>query len=518
MSSEEALATGTTKIQPVINAGTVVSLEIHPKVSESTTSDDEKSTPEQDKPPFSVFTKREKWVLISITSYAGFLSAVAGSIYFPVIPTLATEFHTSPVSPFSASHSSGSASTIALAIGVVSDIAMPHERGTFLGVSVLGALTGPRPVLGGVFAGTLGWRPVITSITSSLLTYIGPTLQMDLLVHVYRIWGVLSRHTSVSHAWFLPETLRHIVGDGSILAPWWDRPLIPVIGPYRRRLHEDTKEESNQSSATSAGKQASTRMNPLRLLLQLDVVIMLFCSSLSFALFTAMQAVTSVIFQRTYTYLDETFIGLCYLPTGLGMMAGSFLTGRLLDRIYVKDRKAWMDSQAVDGAGDEKGAEKRRMDTLDERVKQELELSFRLEYVRLKSSVVYSLLLGAMALAFGWMVEQKVQLAGPLIMQFILGWCVIGQGNSLQTLLIDNFPKQGSSTTAMVNLFRCSLSAVLTSIINIILEAIGIGWTFTLLGGLFLVLAPTLILLIIRIGPRWRRRRMLARWEAESKM
>ncbi|KAG8852814.1 hypothetical protein FRB96_008502 [Tulasnella sp. 330] len=500
MSSEEALATGTTKIQPVINAGTVVSLEIHPKVSESTTSDDEKSTPEQDKPPFSVFTKREKWVLISITSYAGFLSAVAGSIYFPVIPTLATEFHTSVslmnltvtsylifqgllmggacwfVAPvfwapladvkgrrpiylaclsllcitcmaialvpsdkwwllllFRCFQSSGSASTIALAIGVVSDIAMPHERGTFLGVSVLGALTGPRPVLGGVFAGTLGWRPVITSITSSLLTYIGPTLQMDLLVHVYHIWGVLSRHTSVSHAWFLPETLRHIVGDGSILAPWWDRPLIPVIGPYRRRLHEDTKEQSNQSSATSAGKEASTRMNPLRLLLQLDVVIMLFCSSLSFALFTAMQAVTSVIFQRTYTYLDETFIGLCYLPTGLGMMAGSFLTGRLLDRMYVKDRKAWMDSQAVDGAGDEKGAEKRRMDTLDERVKQELELSFRLEYVRLKSSVVYSLLLGAMALAFGWMVEQKVQLAGPLIMQFIY-----------------NFPKQGSSTTAMV--------------------------------------------------------------------
>lgn len=64
--------------------------------------------------PFSVFTTREKWTLIVMTSYAGFfrsvyvlscagavdqkfrfISATSSSIYFPVIPTLAKDFNTS---------------------------------------------------------------------------------------------------------------------------------------------------------------------------------------------------------------------------------------------------------------------------------------------------------------------------------------------------------------------------------------------------------------------------------------
>ncbi|KAG9036778.1 hypothetical protein FRB95_007876 [Tulasnella sp. JGI-2019a] len=527
--------------------------------SESPTLEDNKNASHERVPPFSIFTKGEKWTLIAMTSYAGFLSAISSSMYFPAIPTLATDFHTSVslmnltittylifqgISPvfwapladvkgrrpiylaclsllcvtcvaialvpldkwwllllFRCFQSSGSASTIAMAAGVVSDIALPQERGTFLGVSTLGALLGPSigPVIGGVFAGTLGWRWIFWFMCIAA----GVCFTLILL--------------------FLPETLRHIVGDGSIIAPWWDRPLVPLIGPHRRQRHNDdsnSKEPSPQSS-TPTRKKAPTRMNPLLLLFQLDAVCCLLCNSFGFSVFTAMQAVMAVVFQRNYPYLNETDIGLCYLPTGLGMMGGSFLTGRFLDRIYKRDRRAWIEANQAD---DTKGTEKSlggdgQNDALaqDERAQQELELTFPLERARLKSALAYSSLIGLTALGFGWTVDQKVQLAVPLIFQFVLGWSVIGQGNSFQTLLIDNFPKQGSSTTAMNNLFRCTLAAGLTSVINLILNAIGIGWTLTLIAGVFLVLTPMLTLVVLRIGPKWRRRRMEASWNDSTR-
>ena len=43
--------------------------------------------------------------------------------------------------------SAGSASTIALGVGVVSDIATPEERGSFLGFSVLGPMVRDHSLL-----------------------------------------------------------------------------------------------------------------------------------------------------------------------------------------------------------------------------------------------------------------------------------------------------------------------------------------------------------------------------------
>lgn len=62
----------------------------------------------------------------------------------------------------------------------------------------------------------------------------------------------------------------------------------------------------------------------------------------------------------------------------------------------------------------------------------------------------------------------------------------------------------------MKNLFRCLLSAGLTAVINPILNGSGIGWTFPLLGCLCLALTPAMTLWVIKIGPSWRSRRLLA--------
>jgi len=98
--------------------------------------------------------------------------------------------------------------------------------------------------------------------------------------------------------------------------------------------------------------------------------------------------------------------------------------------------------------------------------------------------------------------------------------------NTTQVLIMDLFPNQGSSITAAVghccsisfylllneclqnNLVRCSLGAALVSVINLIVDAIGVGWTFVLLGGVCILITP-LLYILVKIGPKWRERRRL---------
>lgn len=160
-------------------------------------------------------------------------------------------------------------------------------------------------------------------------------------------------------------------------------------------------------------------MNPLRFLLELDVVFMLITNAIAFGVFTAIQATMSLIFQRNYPFLTDAYIGLCYLPMGLGMMIGSGATGRILDGVYKRDRASW---EQLRGVGDE--GEKKQVD------KEELDLEFPIERTRLKTAMVATMVFGVCSLCFGWMVDRKVQLAGPLVFQFfsellggVLGMC-----------------------------------------------------------------------------------------------
>lgn len=53
------------------------------------------------------------------------------------------------------------------------------------------------------------------------------------------------------------------------------------------------------------------------------------------------------------------------------------------------------------------------------------------------------------------------------------------------------------------NLIRCSLAALLVSLIDKVTQKLGYGWTYTLLGLLCsLLLVPVYV--EMRLGPRWR--------------
>lgn len=59
------------------------------------------------------------------------------------------------------------------------------------------------------------------------------------------------------------------------------------------------------------------------------------------------------------------------------------------------------------------------------------------------------------------------------------------------------------------NLVRCLLSAVLVSVIELIFDAIGVGWTYILLTGITLLSLPV-IYLELKLGPKIRKKRLEA--------
>ncbi|KAK0439767.1 major facilitator superfamily domain-containing protein [Armillaria borealis] len=469
--------------------------------------------------PYSVYSTKEKWFIVALIAFAGLFSPLTANIYLPAIPVLTLDFNKSTelinitvtvymifqgLSPmlfgtmadqvgrrpmFAACllilslsciglalvptsaywllvvlrclQAAGSASTIALGAGSIGDIAAPAERGGFYGLYNLGPMFGPciGPVIGGALSNGLGWRSIFWFLCISSATCF--------------VFIVL----------FLPETLRSLVGDGSVVPSKLYRPLIPVVG----------KTTSDPSFARPPPKPFR---NPLRILNNLDIVLVLSVNAVMNSLYYGITASMSTLFSEAYPSLNQTQIGLCYLAMGGGMLFGSYVLGRVLDREYGKSRRLMM---AVQGPGNMEKSET----GIDD--------NFPIEKARLRLVPFSMLIFAACCAGYGWCVQERVNLSGPLLLQVTIGFTTMGIMTSTQTLLVDLMPSQSSSITACNNFIRCIAGAALVSVMDLLLRALGAGWTYILLGGICALTIP-LVYLIMYIGPprRIKRRRALA--------
>ncbi|EXJ93799.1 hypothetical protein A1O1_02192 [Capronia coronata CBS 617.96] len=457
--------------------------------------------------PYSIHGRKAKWFLVGMVALAGFFSPLPANIYFPAMPALATVFNVSiesvnltvtiylamqgispmlwgplsdrlgrrpmfmiclailvaaciglaltPASAFwlflllRALQAGGCASTIALGSGVIGDISTPEERGGFFGMFNLGPMLAPciGPVLGGALNDGLGWRSIfwfLTAFAAACLVFI---------------------------ACFLPETMRTLVGNGSFAPPHAIyRPLIPII-------HQGTIDPTNSSHMTRATRQS---VNPLKLFLYKDVLLTLSYTGIVYAVNYTITATISNSFAHIYPYLSDTSIGLCYLASGGGMILGSTLTGKMLDWEYRRIREKWDRTPQSTKSSD-----------------------FPIEVARLRMVPVLLVIFVACVLAWGWCLKNKVSIAGPLVLQVILGYTSISILNTTMTLMIDIVPGRSSGVIACTNLVRCSLAAVLVSLIDKSEAHLGQGWTYVVLGLICFFLLP-LIYIEMRLGPRWR--------------
>ncbi|KAJ7140907.1 MFS general substrate transporter [Mycena epipterygia] len=455
--------------------------------------------------PYSIYTPREKWFIVALIGFGGLFSPLSSNIYYPAIPTLSQVFHRSielinltvtmyivfqALAPMfwgtladswgrrpmficcllllSASciglaliptnaywlllflrcfQSAGSASTIALGAGVIGDISEPAERGGFFGVYNIGPLVGPAigPVIGGVLADKLGWRSIFWFLC------------------------IASSACAVVLILFLPETLRSMVGNGSVTPAAIFRPVVPIVG-------------RNKPKSSTVKLPRKPFQNPLRLLLlNPDILILLGFNGLICSVFYGVTASISTIFHTAYPSLNQTQLGLCFLAIGGGMLFGSATSGKILDWDYARVRASILSEN-------------------------DSEDSFPIEKARMRLIPILLTFFVACCASYGWCIERNVNIAGPLILLFGVGFFTMAIMNAAQTLILDLVPGQGSSVTACNNLVRGALSAVMVAVIELILTALGPGWTYVLLAGMCVVVSP-LIYVVMRIGPSCRAKR-----------
>jgi hypothetical protein len=304
-----------------------------------------------------------------------------------------------------------------------------------------------------------------------------------IILRVFHIFQVSTIADVTNTSRFQPETLQLVADRGQHTVPILYKPVLPVIG-------------RNSPPVPSTAIRPKLSRNPFRLFLNPDVDILLVIAAISCAIFYGVIATISTSFAEIYPYLSETTIGLCFLSIGGGMVFGSSISGRIFDREYAKYK-----------------TKARARMSADPNVDLTREESFPLEKARLRLMPYLILILTIICAGYGWCLEKKVTIAVPLILHFIIGSMSISIMNGVSTLMIDLVPGQSSSVTACNNLVRCTLSAVLVSVIDLIIKAIGNGWTYIILAGIELLSIP-LIFLAIRIGPKYRIRRQRQREEA----
>jgi multidrug resistance protein len=323
----------------------------------TTPSDDvEALTKTTSAPLHTVFARTQRIFIVTMIALGAFFSPLSGQIYFPAIPDLAKEYHTTTgrinltittymimqgLAPtimgtfgdttgrrpayiltftiylaaniglatqksyaallvLRCLQSAGSSGTVALAYGVIADIATPAERGKYLGPAAAGIMLAPAigPTIGGLLAQYLGWRSIFWFLTIVCGSYL------------------------VMYALFMPETSRKVVGDGSNPpSDWW------VMSPFqywsarlekKRAIREgrgsqfDEKEKIAQELAKKRKFQFPNPLTSIVVLREKDACIVICFIALAMCVMMAQLASLPTLFGEVYGF--NTFkVGLCYL-------------------------------------------------------------------------------------------------------------------------------------------------------------------------------------------------------------
>ncbi|KAI9869228.1 MAG: hypothetical protein M1813_000016 [Trichoglossum hirsutum] len=230
---------------------------------------------------------------------------LAFAIYFASNLGLALQKSYSALFVLRMLQSAGSSGTFAIAFGVISDVAPPAERGSRVGILMGFTNAAPSlgPVLGGILAHRLGWR------------------------WIFWFLSIVSGLTLFGFLLFFPETLRKLVGNGSISASGVNRTVISVLR-HRTSSPLDTVQRSRKGVLHMPNPMAS-----LGVLFDRNTASTIFIGSAFYMLSMSLAASLSVLLISLYG-LNELEAGIAYLPSGIGGLVGSQVSGRLLDRDY----------------------------------------------------------------------------------------------------------------------------------------------------------------------------------------
>ncbi|KAK4443650.1 major facilitator superfamily domain-containing protein [Podospora aff. communis PSN243] len=358
--------------------------------------------------------------------------------------------------------SAGSSTTVALCQAVVADIVTSAERGQYVAITAIPTILGPSvgPVLGGVLSEYLGWRWIFW--------FLAIAAAINLAVVLF----------------WLPETCRRIVGDGSSRAhPIYSTFYHLLKGACsRRRRPENQRTDSSRSRTPTLRIRAPNPLSSLRLLAHKELFMLLVYSAVVFAGFYAI--VTALPSQLAALYgFNDLQIGLMYLSTAGGSLISAAVVGPALNANY--RRHATRLGMQVDKA--------RQADLAN----------FPIERARLEVGLPLLVLSTAVTAAWGWAIEGEAHVAAICVLLFLNGLTIVGFNNSFNVLIVDICPGEAGAAVAANNLTRCLVGAAATALIVPMIEKMGAGGAFSLIAGLYLLFSPMLFVVMGR-GMRWR--------------
>ena len=267
----------------------------------------------------------------------------------------------------------------------------------------------------------------------------------------------------------LPETLRSIAGNGTIRLTSVHRPFIYSFSPPPAELLE--RETTPKRNIT-----ISNIVAPLKFLLEKDVFITLFFGSIIYTVWSMVTSSTTALFQSRFN-LNDLQVGLVFLPNGAGCVAGSYLTGYLMDHDYKTVERQYREAKNIPADT-----------TLN---KKEL-VDFPIEKSRLRNIWWIIVIFVVTVALYGFSLPLNI-IAVPLALQFFIAYTATAVFSFNSALVIDLYPGASASATAVNNLMRCSVGAAGVAVVQPIIDAIGAGPTFALFAGITVVLSPLLV-------------------------
>ncbi|RDW70508.1 uncharacterized protein DSM5745_08019 [Aspergillus mulundensis] len=465
--------------------------------------------------PFHILSSTQKWNLVIFVSLAASFSPLSSNIYFPAIDTISSDLGVSAelvsltitvymimqgiapslfgaLSDFAgrrlafvvcltiylganlalaftsnypmlivlrAVQAAGSAATISISAGVIADIALPQERGGFMGTNAGVRMTGQAvgPVIGGLLNTAWGFRSIFLFLFALSVIVLGALLI------------------------FLPETQRSIAGNGSIRLSGFHKPLLYMFKPPSAwSAPPDTRSLKPESPIS-----AKSVLHPLTYIFEKDIAAILAWGSVTYTAWSMVTSSTTTMLLHGFPFLTQWQVGLCFLPNGLGCICGSLTTGWLLDQSFHRASLANHPETELGNPPDN----------------------------TINTAPAFPALLTISLALYGPSFEFNdirahftPNLAAPLVLQFLIAFTATSIFNINSTALIDCFPDRPASATALNNLCRCLLGAAGVSAIQPLIAAVKAMKAFFIVTGMVVLFTP-LVWVEWRWGEEWRRER-----------
>ncbi|KAI9373571.1 major facilitator superfamily domain-containing protein [Aspergillus egyptiacus] len=335
---------------------------------------------------------------------------------------------------------------VAVLVGCSVGTACSGSMAVFTVLRILGGFTGTSFMVSGQTVIADIFEPVVrgTAVGFFMLgTVTGPAIGPC-------IGGVIVTFADWRNIYWLQTAM---AGLGLVLAIIF----VPEIEP-------EVEEESEKATTLSGIIRVFNPTRVFRLWCYPNILLsFLTCGLLSTTLYALLSSARQ-IFNPRFHLSSALVSGLFYLSPGAGFLVGSILGGRLSDatvRKYIQRRNG-----------------------------------LRLPQDRLNSGLVMLFgVLPAATLVYAWTLQtERGGMAVPIVSGFFAGVGLMGGFNGLNTYTAEVLPSRRSEVIAGKYIIQYIFSAGASALVVPVINAIGVGWTFTicailtLVGGVFVVI------------------------------